>query len=143
MSFPRLLTTQPQLYPRKMTPASSLYRMDDECSDDDDDDGVELTASEKMQKALKTLLACKAIGIPIEVSQSVNYWSGYRLLLSRECLSHVTTYFRLSARTFESILCRGSNIRVNVIGGTRTTHHSISIHLFSRIVQIETEDRDK
>ena len=28
--------------------------------------------------------------------------SGYRLLLSRECLSHDTTYIRMSARKFES-----------------------------------------
>ena len=38
------------------------------------------------------------------------------LLLSRECLSHDTTYFRTFVRTFESMLCRGSNIRVKVIG---------------------------
>ena len=37
--------------------------------------------------------------------------SGYRLLLSRECSSHVTTYFRTLVRTFESMLCRGSNIQ--------------------------------
>ena len=41
--------------------------------------------------------------------------------LPRECLSHDTTYFLMSARTFEIMLWRGSNIRVNVIGGTRTT----------------------
>ena len=50
------------------------------------------------------------------------YWSGYTgLLLSREYLSHDTTYFRMSARAFESMLWRGSNIRVKVIGGIRTT----------------------
>ena len=37
------------------------------------------------------------------------------------CLSHDTTYFGMSARTLESTLWRGSNIRVKVIGGTRTT----------------------
>ena len=38
--------------------------------------------------------------------------AGTGLLHSRECLSHDTTYFRMSARTFESMLWRGSNIRV-------------------------------
>ena len=54
---------------------------------------------------------------------------GTGLLLSRECSSHVTTYFRTFVWTFESMLCRGSNIRVKVIGGTRTnkTRFSISI----------------
>ena len=47
-------------------------------------------------------------------------WSAYRLLLPREYLSHNTTYFPMSVRTFGSMLCRGSNIRVEVIGGTRT-----------------------
>ena len=41
---------------------------------------------------------------------------GYRLLLSRGCLNHDTTYFRTFLRTFESTLCRGSNIRVKAIG---------------------------
>ena len=44
------------------------------------------------------------------------YWSEYHLLLSRECLSHDTAYFRISSRTFESMLWRGSNIRVEIIG---------------------------
>ena len=33
------------------------------------------------------------------------YRSGYRLLLTRECFSHDTTYFRMSARTFEQVCC--------------------------------------
>ena len=37
-------------------------------------------------------------------------------LLSRECSSHVTTYFRTFVRSFENMLCRGSNIGVKVIG---------------------------
>ena len=43
------------------------------------------------------------------------------LLLSHKCLSQDTTYFRMSARTFESMLGRSSKIRVKVIGGMRTT----------------------
>ena len=31
-------------------------------------------------------------------------WSGHRLLLSRECLNHDTTYFPMTARTLESIV---------------------------------------
>ena len=42
-------------------------------------------------------------------------WSGYRLILSRDCSSHVTTYFSTFVRTFESMLCRVSNIRLKVI----------------------------
>ena len=42
------------------------------------------------------------------------------LLLSRECLSHDTTFFS-NVRTNVSMLWRGSNIRVKVIAGTRTT----------------------
>ena len=45
---------------------------------------------------------------------------GTGLLLSHECLSHDTTYFPTSVRTLESMLYRGSNIRVKVLGGTRT-----------------------
>ena len=48
-------------------------------------------------------------GLPI-------HWSGYRLLLSRKSSSRVTIYFRTFVRTFESMLCRGSNICVKVIG---------------------------
>ena len=50
---------------------------------------------------------------------------GIGLLLPREYLSHDKTYFRMSARTFDSMLWRGSNIRVNVIGGTRTTFSGV------------------
>ena len=39
-------------------------------------------------------------------------WSVYRLILSCECSSHVTTCFRTFVRTFESMLCRGSNMKV-------------------------------
>ena len=46
---------------------------------------------------------------------------GTGLLHSHECLSHATTFFGTPARTFERILWRGSNIRVEVIGGRRTT----------------------
>ena len=37
------------------------------------------------------------------------------ITFSHECSSHVTTYFRTFVRTFESMLCRGSNIHVKVI----------------------------
>ena len=36
-----------------------------------------------------------------------------------ECSSHVTTYFHTFVRTFESMLCRGSNIRVKIKGRFR------------------------
>ena len=49
-------------------------------------------------------------------STSLYIGPGSGLILSRECLSHDTTYFRMSARKFGSMLWRGSNIRVKVIG---------------------------
>ena len=65
--------------------------------------------------------------------------AGIGLILSRECLSHDTTYFRMSARTFEYMLWRGSNICVNVIGGIRTTlsgayywYTQVLAHAFAR-----------
>ena len=51
-----------------------------------------------------------------DAGTACHQWSGSLLLLSRECSSHVTTYFRTFVRTFERMLCRGANIRVNAIG---------------------------
>ena len=41
-----------------------------------------------------------------------------------------TTYFPMSARTLESMLWRGLNIRMKVIGGTRTTLSGASVFYF-------------
>ena len=54
------------------------------------------------------------------VPSSAKSGPGNGLLLSHECSSHVTIYFRTFVRTLESMVWRGSNIRVKVIGGTRT-----------------------
>ena len=60
-------------------------------------------------------------------------WSGYRLLLPRECSSHVTTYSRMSARTFENMLCRGSNIRAES-KRQYPDHSQRSLVLYDRLV---------
>ena len=66
---------------------------------------------------------------------------GSGLLLSRECLSHVTTYIPTFVRTLESMLCRGSNIRVEVIGGTRTTPVLTSVQYYMLMIRWLLETR--
>ena len=67
----------------------------------------------------------RCVSLPTSASLSSRFLRQYigpgTYYCHAESLSHDTTYFPMPARMFESMFCRGSYIRVNVIIGIRTT----------------------
>ena len=65
------------------------------------------------------------------------FWSWYRPINFTRIFKPQTTYFRMFARTFESMLCRGSNIRVKVLG-RHPVHSQRNLVVFSIRVRLES-----